>query len=255
MQKTPSRPRLPQIHSTIERSKLTKSAKALLRFIVNSKVEEFSFGVHTIAERLRLDPTTVRAALRKIDDTSPTGAAILELAQEARYGAQPRVYRVKIERITAGNLARAAAGMDRAIGGESYVEIPALGVLAGNPRPKSPRITTSPLVDAREAAEQPPTRERRSNVIPFPSKPRGTRAESLQGQSAHRAAGERRMSAALELRPQVVRCAAEQPPCKVMALSDLRAIRGDGGQPQADESRQPEGDSSPGGSDGWQEAV
>lgn len=240
MQKTPGRPRLPQIHSTIERSKLTKSAKALLRFIVNSKVEEFSFGVRTIAERLRLDPTTVRAALRKIDDTSPTGAAILELAQEARYGTQPRVYRVKIERITAGNLARAAAGMDRAIGGESEVEIPALGVLAGNPRPKSPRITTSPLVvvryaaeqppckvmdpsdlrairgdggqpqadesrqpkrgssldgsDApsvavREAAEQPPTRESRSNVIPFPSKPRGTRAESLQGQAASRAAG------------------------------------------------------------------
>lgn len=52
-----------------------------------------------------------------------------------------------------------------------------------------------------------------------------------------------------------VRCAAEQPPCKVMALSDLRAIRGDGGQPQADESRQPNRGSSRGGSDGWQEAV
>lgn len=254
MQKTPGRPRLPQIHSTIERSRLTKSAKALLRFIVNSKAEEFSFGVHTIAERLRLDPTTVRAALRKIDDTSPTGAAILELTQEARYGTQPRVYRVKVERITAGNLARAAAGMDRAIGGESEVEIPALGVLAGNPRPKSPRITTSPLEDVREAAEQPPTRESRSNVIPFPSKPRGTRAESLQGQAASRAAGGRRMSAASP--PLVaVRCAAEQPPCKVMNLSDLRANRDDGGQPQADESRQPKGGSSLDGSGGWQEAV
>lgn len=53
----------------------------------------------------------------------------------------------------------------------------------------------------------------------------------------------------------VVRCAAEQPPCKVMNLSDLRAIRGDGGQPQADESRQPKRGSSLDGSDGWQEAV
>lgn len=65
------------------------------------------------------------------------------------------------------------------------------------------------------------------------------------------------MSAAFELRPPlvVVRCAAEQPPCKVMDLSDLRAIRGDGGQPQADESRQPKRGSSLEGSDGWQEAV
>jgi hypothetical protein len=40
-----------------------------------------------------------------------------------------------------------------------------------------------------------------------------------------------------------------------MDLSDLRAIRGDGGQPQADESRQPKRGSSLEGSDGWQEAV
>lgn len=53
----------------------------------------------------------------------------------------------------------------------------------------------------------------------------------------------------------VVRCAAEQPPCKVMNLSDLRAIRGDGGQPAADESRQPKMGSSLDGSDDWQEAV
>jgi len=181
MQKTPRRPRLPEIHSTIERSKLTKATKALLRFIVNSKIEEFSFGVHTVAEKLKLDPTTVRAALRKIDNTSDAGAAVLELVREAKHGTQPRVYRIKIERITAENLARAASGMKRAIGGESYGEIPALGLLAGNPRPKSPRITTSTVSSDRDAAEQPLPKESRSNVIPFPARHRGAKAEALQG--------------------------------------------------------------------------
>lgn len=180
MQKTPRRPRLPEIHSTIERSKLTKATKALLRFIVNSKIEEFSFGVHTVAEKLKLDPTTVRAALRRIDNTSDTGAAILELVREAKHGTQPRVYRIKIERITADNLDRAAAGMKRAIGGESDGEIPALGLLAGIPRPKSPRITTSTVSSTSDAAEQPQPRESRSNVIPFPSRQRGTKAEAPQ---------------------------------------------------------------------------
>lgn len=181
MQKTPRRPRLPEIHSTIERSKLTKATKALLRFIVNSRLEELSFGVHTLAEKLKLDPTTVRAALRKIDNTSDTGAAILELVREAKHGTQPRVYRIKIDRITAENLARAASGMKRAIGGESDGEIPALGLLAGNPRPKSPRITNSTVSSARDAAEQPQPKESRSNVIPFPSRQRGAKAEAMQG--------------------------------------------------------------------------
>ena len=181
MQKTPRRPRLPEIHSTIERSKLTKATKSLLRFIVNSKLEEFSFGVHTVAEKLKLDPTTVRAALRKIDNTSDTGAAILEIVREAKHGTQPRVYRIKIERVTAENLDRAAAGMKRAIGGEPDGEIPALGLLAGIPRPKSPRITTSTVPSPCDAAEQPQPRESRSNVIPFPARQRGTKAEAMQG--------------------------------------------------------------------------
>lgn len=190
MQKTPRRPRLPEIHSTIERSKLTKATKSLLRFIVNSKLEEFSFGVHTVAEKLKLDPTTVRAALRKIDNTSDTGAAILELVREEKHGTQPRVYRVKIDRITAENLARAASGMKRAIGGESDGEFPALGLLAGIPRPKSPRITTSTVSSSRDAAEQPQPRESRSNVIPFPARQRGVRAETLQGAVTAMAAGD-----------------------------------------------------------------
>lgn len=189
MQKTPRRPRLPEIHSTIERSKLTKATKALLRFIVNSKLEEFSFGVHTIAEKLKLDPTTVRAALRKIDNTSDTGAAVIELVREAKHGTQPRVYRIKIERITVENLARAASGMNRAIGGESDGEIPALGLLAGNPRPKSPGITTSTVSSDRDAAEQPLPKKSRSNVIPFPARHRGTKAEALQGAVTALAAG------------------------------------------------------------------
>lgn len=187
MQKTPRRPRLPEIHSTIERSKLTKATKALLRFIVNSKLEEFSFGVHTIAEKLKLDPTTVRAALRKVDNTSDTGAAILELVREAKHGTQPRVYRIKIDRITAENLARAASGTKRAIGGESDGEFPALSLLAGIPRPKSPpiRARISDVLDGvaqSDVAEQPQPRESRSNVIPFPSRQRGAKAETLQGE-------------------------------------------------------------------------
>jgi hypothetical protein len=187
MQKTPRRPRLSEIHSTIERSKLTKATKALLRFIVNSRLQEFSFGVHTVAEKLKLDPTTVRAALRKIDNTSDAGAAILELVREAKHGTQPRVYRIKIDRITAENLDRAASGMVRAIGGESDGEFPALGLLAGIPRPKSPpiRARISDVLEAdngRDGAEQPQPKESRSNVIPLPSRQRGAKAEALQGE-------------------------------------------------------------------------
>lgn len=205
------------LHAAIARSSLTPAQKDVARFVCRIPSDQMSYGLGTVAKRLDITERTVRSAVRELERLG-----VLTLVHRERNGTMPRVYSISRDAIMSIPCAESDPNGGKKGGSEggNFSGVPYLAEIF---RPQFPRITTSPLVDVREAAEQPPTRESRSNVIPFPSKPRGTRAE--------------------------------QPPCKVMNLSDLRATRNDGGQPQADESRQPKRGSSLDGSDGRQEAV
>ena len=112
MQKTPRKPRLPEIHSTIESSGLSKSAKKVLRWLVGSQHTKITFGVQTIARELSLSDRTVRAVLRQLDDTTPDGVGILRLVNREAFGTVPRAYELDLTKITGERLSAASSAAD-----------------------------------------------------------------------------------------------------------------------------------------------
>lgn len=159
------------LHSAIERSSLTKAQKSVLRVIVRLQSDEMSYGLKTLADRAGVTPRTVRSAVRELEK-----AGILSLERKELYGSVPRLYRIDRAAILRIN----HAGTDRAIPEKEGGKISWVKPLAENFRTEFPRITTSTVSSARDAAEQPQPRESRSNVIPFPSRQRGTKAEAPQ---------------------------------------------------------------------------
>jgi DNA-binding CsgD family transcriptional regulator len=179
------------LHAAIARSSLTRAQKAVARLVCRIPSDRMSYGLGTVAERLDITERTVRSAIRELERLG-----VLTLVHRERNGTMPRVYSISRDAIMSipcaesdpqgGKKGGPEGGKKGGPEGGNFSGVPYLAEIF---RPEFPRITTPPLEDVREAAEQPPTRESRSNVIPFPSKPRGTRAESLQGQAAYRAAG------------------------------------------------------------------
>ena len=111
MQKPQRKPRLPVVHSTIESSALSKSAKKVLRWLVGSEHTRITFGVNTIARDLDLSERTVRDVLRQLDDTTPAGVGILKLVNKESFGKVPRAYSLDLSKITKERLSAAADGV------------------------------------------------------------------------------------------------------------------------------------------------
>lgn len=137
------------LHRVINGSLLSKSEKAVLRFIVNADQRIFSFGLSTVAKELRLSERSVRYAIRTIDD-SDGGLGILVLMVEAKAGVLPRVYRVVRERITESVLPY-EKGAKKAPSRGAF--LPPSSLLGA----KMPRITSVTSSCVSGAAEQPPS--------------------------------------------------------------------------------------------------
>jgi DNA-binding transcriptional ArsR family regulator len=160
------------LHSAIERSSLTKAQKSVLRTIARLQSDEMSFGLQTIANRVGVTARTVRSAVRELEK-----AGILSLERREMYGSVPRMYRID----RAAILRMKRAGTDRAIPEKEGGKISGVEPLAEIFRAEFPGITTSNVSSDRDGAEQPRPKESRSNVIPFPSRQRGAKAEAIQG--------------------------------------------------------------------------
>lgn len=161
------------LHSAIDRASLTKSQKAVLRVIVRLQSDEMSCGLKTLADRAGVTSRTVRTAVRELEK-----AGILSLERKELYGSVPRMYLINRAAILRMN----RAGTDHANPEKEGGKISGLKPLAENFRAEFPGISTSTVSSNRDVAEQPQPRESRSNVIPFPSRQRGAKAETLQGE-------------------------------------------------------------------------
>lgn len=168
------------LHSAIERSSLTRAQKSVLRVIVRLQSDEMSYGLQTIADRTGVTSRTVRSAVRELEK-----AGILSLERKELYGSVPRMYRIDRAAVVRMN----RTGTDHAIPEKEGGKISGVEPLAENFRAEFPGISTSTVSSNRDVAEQPQPSESRSNVIPFPSRQRGVKAETLQGAVTALAAG------------------------------------------------------------------
>jgi hypothetical protein len=80
-----------RIHAAIEAAQITDAQKRILKMLVSSGHDLISFGVGTIATRLRLSDRTVQTALRLFQD-----AGLLTLVHREVGGRIPRVYKLNL---------------------------------------------------------------------------------------------------------------------------------------------------------------